>query len=167
MFTEFTTRLAMRPALGMIAAGMLLTVGCSKNPTPEVSTGSVALPSMSSATSAAAPLLNSITTAVPGLSQEQAMLATGSVLGLAKAKMPADQYTQLANAFPSSEALLSGAQKAGLPSSSNLTGLSSVTDFLGKAGISPQQVSQLVPVLGNAVKKINPTLGEAFMSALR
>jgi Protein of unknown function VcgC/VcgE (DUF2780) len=53
------------------------------------------------------------TRAVPGLSQSQAILGAGSLLGLAKAKMPADQFSQVAGAIPGSDALVGEAVKQG------------------------------------------------------
>jgi hypothetical protein len=119
---------------------------------------------MSGALSAAAPLLNSLTSAVPGLSQTQAVLGAGALLGLAKSKMPADQYSQVATALPGSDALVDEATKAGLPA--NPTGMSSLTGYLDKTGISPAQLSQMVPVISNALQKVNPTLAQAFVSAV-
>lgn len=158
-----------RTALGLATVSVLsYATGCKKStpetaPIPEVSTGTVA-PSVSGALSAAAPLLNSLTTAVPGLSQQQAALSAGSLFGLAKSKMPADQYSQLTTAVPGAEALHNEAVKQGLPM--NLSGVSGVTSFLGKYGVSPQMLAQVTPVIGDAIKKVNPDLATAFLAAV-
>ena len=66
------------------------------------------------------------------------------------------------------EALVGEAMKAGLPAASQLTGLSSLTPFLSKAGISPEMVSQLVPALGKAVGAGGgQAVADAFLAALR
>jgi hypothetical protein len=110
--------------------------------------------------------LNSLGSAVPGLSQAQSALGAGSLLGLAKAKMPADQFTQVGAAIPGSDALIGEAVKQGLPS--QLGGLSDLTGFLGKSGISPTQINQMIPVLGKAISSGgNPTLANTFISALK
>ena len=98
---------------------------------------------------AAAPLINSLTGSIPGLSQAQAALGLGSMLGLAKAKMPAGQYSQLAGAIPGADALVNEAVKKGLPAAP--TSRSSVGQFLSKAGISTQQVSQIASSLTQSI----------------
>ena len=147
-------------SVAAIVCGAVLFVGCGGNPAPS------AMASLPGALSAAGPLLGSLTSAVPGLSQAQAILGAGSLLGLAKAKMPGDQFSQIAGALPGADALIGEAVKQGLPS--GLTGLSGLTGFLGKSGVSASQVSQMVPVLAGAVKgKVSPELATGFLSALQ
>jgi uncharacterized protein VcgC/VcgE DUF2780 len=158
-----------RPA--MVAAALLTAVACSKNnpepstmPNPATSptTGMSALPA---SLNAAAPLLNSVASQVPGLSQAQQILGVGSMFGLAKQKMPSDQYSQLSGAVPGADALATEATKQGLPM--NAGGLSDITNFLGKSGITPDQVTKLVPALTNSLKgKVSPELLNAFTNAL-
>lgn len=137
-----------------------LLVGCSGNAAPSSTAG------LSSALSAAGPLLNSLSGAVPGLSQAQAILGAGSLLGLAKAKMPTDQFSQIAGAIPGADALVGEAVSKGLPSS--LSGLSDITSFLGGSGITPDQITKMIPVLTNAVKgKVSPELATGLLSALQ
>jgi hypothetical protein len=117
---------------------------------------------------AAAPLLGSVTNAVPGLSTPQAATGVGSLLGLAQAKMPANQFSQISSALPGTDALIGGAQKAGLPASTGLTGRSSLTGVFNKAGISPDQVQQMIPVVENAISKsTSPAIGQAFRTAVK
>jgi hypothetical protein len=107
-----------------------------------------------------------MTGAVPGLSQAQAILGTGSLLGLAKGKMPSDQFSQISGAIPGADALVGEAVKQGLPS--GLTGLSGLTGFLGKSGVSPDQITKMVPVLTGALSgKVSPDLASGFAAALR
>jgi hypothetical protein len=118
-----------------------------------------------SALSSAGPIISSITSAIPGLSQAQAALGAGSLLGLAKAKMPAGQFSQIAGAIPGADALVSEAVKQGLPAAP--AGLSSITDFLSKSGISAEQVSQMASTLAGAVGgKVPADVASAFASAL-
>ena len=79
-------------AVTLVAGLGPLFIGCASNPAG-------GLPDY---LSAAEPLLNSISTAVPGLSQAQSILGAGSLLGLAKAKMPASEFDQLGAAVPGS-----------------------------------------------------------------
>jgi hypothetical protein len=101
------------------------------------------------AISAAGPLINSIVGAVPGLSQAQAALGAGSLLGLAKAKMPAEQFSTLAGAVPGVDALVGEAVKQGAPAAP--ASRSAVADFLAKSGISPQQVGQIAGSLTSSI----------------
>jgi len=140
------------------------------------SAGSVASSAASSATSAlsgalapASALIGSLTKSIPGLSQAQAILGAGSLFGLAKAKMPGDQFSQLAGAVPGTQALVDEATKAGLPAASELAGgLASLTPMLSKAGINANMLSQLVPALGKAVSAAGGQgLADAFLAAVK
>jgi Protein of unknown function VcgC/VcgE (DUF2780) len=156
----------LRPAMVLTIGAAVWSGGCggssssAGNPAPQVSAG------LPSALSAAAPLINSLMSAVPGLSQAQTILGAGGLLGLAKAKMPAGQYSQVAGALPGAEALVGEAVRQGAPSMPS--GLSQVTDFLSKSGISANQVSQLASALGNAVQgKVPADVATAFATALK
>jgi hypothetical protein len=150
--------------IGLAACGSSSPPPQSKAPPAAVGGG----PTTMSGMDAAAPLLGSVTDAVPGLSTSQAATGTGSLLGLAQAKMPPDQFSQIQSALPGTDALIGGAQKAGLPSSAGLTGLSSLNGVFTKAGISPTQVQQIIPVMSNAISKSgNPALAQSFISAVR
>ena len=160
------------------AAAVSLSACASKGKTTaEEAAGSVASPASaaSSATSAlsgalgpASQLISSLVSSVPGLSQAQAILGAGSLFGLAKAKMPGDQFSSLASAVPGAEALIGEATKAGLPAADQLTGLASLTPLLSKAGINSGMTSQLVSALGKAVSGAGgQSLGDAFMAAVK
>jgi hypothetical protein len=143
------------------------------------SAGSVASSAASSATPAtsalsgalapASALIGSLTKSIPGMSQAQAILGAGSLFGLAKAKMPGDQFSQLASAVPGTQALVDEATKAGLPAASELAGgLASLTPMLSKAGINANMLSQLVPALGKAVSAAGGQgLADAFLAAVK
>ncbi len=158
-------------ALVAVALG-LAACGSSSSSQPAQPTGaaigggpSTALPSEMQA---AAPFLNSVTSQVPGLSPSQAAAGTGSLLGLAQARMPSDQFAQISNAIPGTNALIGGAHKAGLASANELTDLSSLNNVFQKAGISPDQVSQLIPAVANSISQgAGPSAGQAFLSAIR
>jgi hypothetical protein len=116
----------------------------------------------------AAPLLNSVTSSVPGLSSTQAATGVGSLLGLAQARMPANQFAQISNSLPGTDVLISEAQKQGLPPKKELTGLSSLNSTFSSAGISSQQVSQMVPaVADNISKSAGPHAAQSFLSAVK
>jgi len=148
----------MRSVLVVLLTGcLLLAGGCG---------GAKSVPeALPSSLASAAPLLNSVSAAVPGLSQAQAILGAGSIFGLAKAKMPGEQYSAVSGAVPGADALASEAVAKGLPS--NVAGMADVTKFLKKSGLSAEQVGKLIPAVGNEVKsKVSPEVANAFMAAI-
>ena len=165
----------------LVAAGaaVLFSACASKSGTvTQESAGSVASAASSAAGSApsalsgalgpASALIGGLTKSIPGLSQAQAILGAGSIFGLAKAKMPGDQFSQLATAVPGAQALVDEATKAGLPAAEQLTGLASLTPLLSKAGINSSMISQLVPALGKAVSAGGGQgLADAFLAAVK
>jgi hypothetical protein len=151
--------------VGVLAlAGATAVAAChssSPSTTATTSSGEVASGGSSS-------IVSSLTSAVPGMSSSQATLGAGSLLGLAQAKMPTDQFSQVASAIPGTSSLIGTAQKAGLPAASSLTSLSSITPLLSKAGITPTMVSQLTPALGSIIgAKGGPDLASSFLSAVK
>jgi hypothetical protein len=89
------------------------------------------------------------------------------LLGLAKAKMPPDQFARVSTAIPGTDALIGQATRSGLPTT-GLTGPSSLNGVLEKAGISPAQEAQMIPVVENAISKsAGPSVGQAFVSAVK
>ena len=158
--TPMTMPRARRLVAALACGGLLTTTVSVAAQMP------AAVQNIPSALSAAGPLLSSIGSAVPGLSQAQSILGAGSLLGLAKAKMPADQFSQVSKAIPGADALIGEAVKQGLPSGAS--GLAAVTEFLGKSGVSASQVTQMVPALTGALKgKVTPEIASAFASALQ
>jgi hypothetical protein len=154
------------------SAAVSLSACASKGKTTAAeSAGSVASSASSALSGALAPasgLISSLTGSIPGLSQAQAILGAGSLFGLAKAKMPGDQFSQVASAVPGAQALVDEATKAGLPGADQLTGLASLTPLLSKAGINAGTTSQLVSALGKAVSGAGgQSLGDAFLAAVK
>jgi len=169
-----------RYTTALVIGATLVTSGCaSKGGSSKVAAGEVATPAAAPSASAASSMLSgalgpasaligSLSSAIPGLSQAQAILGAGSLFGLAKAKMPADQFSQVANAVPGSQALVDEAVKGGLPAADQLTGSSSLKPVFEKAGISAEMANKLVPLLGEAVSKGGgKPLADAFLAAVR
>jgi len=152
-----------RPVMLLVA--MFIVSACkSSNPEP-ATTEMSALPAE---LSAAGPILNEVNKEVPGISQRQNILATGSLLGLAKTRMPADQFAEVARAIPGTEALIVEAARQGVPRSA-LANLTTVTEYLGKQGVTQDQVTQrIIPVLDKSVKgKVTPGVEANFNAAIR
>ena len=129
--------------------------GCSKS-----------APATGAAPAAAANPLSAIQSAVSGLTEQQTKMGVGGLLGYAKTKMPANQYSKVASTFPNSDAMVSEATKLGMPS--EMTGLSSLRETLKQAGISQDQFDDLVPAVTDAVsKKAGPDVAQAFRAVFK
>ena len=151
-----------RSALAAAACGVFLlaAAGCAATPPPVGTPGPA-----SGSLSAARPLVDSLSTEVPGLPRAQAEVSAGALLSLAKAQMPTGQFAQVAAAIPGADALVSEAIQRGLPA--GVTQMADVTSFLGRSGVSPSQVTRMVPVLTAAVEgKASPEAALGFFSVL-
>jgi hypothetical protein len=104
--------------------------------------------------------------AVPGLSQAQQILSTASLFGVAKQKMPADQWEQVASSVPGADALAQEAVRQGLPS--NVNGVAGLNEFLGKSGITPEQLNKVAPAVAKSLQgKVTPEVATSFVNSLR
>ena len=98
-----------------------------------------------------------------GSSPEQAAGAAGALFGLAKSRLSADEFSQVANAVPGIDSLLSaapvttGAVGTAGGAVSQLggaaTGLSAAMSAFTKLGLKPDMVSKAIPVLTSFVGK--------------
>jgi hypothetical protein len=132
--------------------------GCSSNSKSTSST-------MSSTLNAATPVLEGLMKGVPGLSQAQAALGAGSMLGYAKSTMPADQFNQISNAIPGTDALIADAVAKGLPKP--LNSMTEVSSFLTKNGLTQEQVNMVGSSLNGMLKGKVPTeVANGFTNAL-
>lgn len=154
------TFLIVLPSIGILASGALVA-GCGgSNPVPS---GMSAIPA---SLNAATPVLNSVSAANPGLTVGQSVATTGSVFGLAKQKMPAEQFAEVATAVPGADALAAEATNMGLPN--NLGGMKDVTKFLSKAKVTPDQVGRTITAIGDQMAgKVSPSTANSFFNALR
>lgn len=161
-----------RRSMLLVALPLGFLAGCgSSNPPPPAESPGVAVGGGPYANptgmEAAGPALSAVTGAVPGLSSAQAATGVGSLLALARAKMPPGQFAQVSNAIPGSDALMGTAAAQGAPTT-GLTGISNFRGVFEKAGISPDQVSQMVPAVGKMVSQsAGPEVGQAFMSVMK
>lgn len=157
--------LALALPLGLVAA--CGSSSSNQAPAPRSSYDSFGGGPLPAGAEVAGPALNGITKAVPGLTSSQAATGVGALLGLAQQKMPADQFAQVTNSIPGSDALINGAVTQGLPTS-GLNGLSSLDGVFKTAGISHEQAAQMVPAVGKMVSDAaGPTAGQAFMSVMK
>ena len=164
MFTKPMKAHVARPMTGVVMFAVMFTAGACAGSNPEPETGTYTLPA---SLNPAVPTINAVNAEVPGLSQSQSILGAGSLLGLARMKMPANQYTQLTTAIPGSDALINEATRLGLPGSA-LTDLAGVTNHLGQSGISTDQINGMIRALDTGITgKVSPEVQNSFRSALR
>jgi Protein of unknown function VcgC/VcgE (DUF2780) len=105
-----------------------------------------------------------------GATPEQAAGAAGTLFGVAKSRLKADEFSEIATAVPGMDSLLKAA-----PSGSTLTplggdasGLLGASAAFSKLGLSPDMVSKAVPVLTSYVSKSGGSkVGSLLAGALK
>ena len=94
-----------------------------------------------------------------GATPEQAAGAAGALFGLAKSRLSADEFSQVSNAVPGMDALLSAAPALGAvgtagalsQAAGSAGGLASAASAFSKLGLKPDMVSKAIPVLTSFV----------------
>jgi len=112
-----------------------------------------------------------------GATPEQAAGAAGALFGLAKSRLKADEFTQIATAVPGMDSLLKAAPSTGSPigttgglpaAAGAATGLASAASAFSKLGLQPEMVSKAVPVLTQFVTKSGGSqVGSLLAGALK
>lgn len=95
-----------------------------------------------------------------GSSPEQAAGAAGALFGVAKSRLSADQFSQVAGAVPGMDLLLKAAPASGGGALGGLSqlggsaaGLAGAASAFSKLGLSPDLVAKAIPVLTSFVTK--------------
>lgn len=86
-----------------------------------------------------------------GVTPEQARGGAGSLFSIAKGKMPAADFAQVAKAVPDMDALLKAAPAMGGGGVASLGTMASAASAFQKLGLQPSMVSKFVPVMSNFV----------------
>ena len=103
-----------------------------------------------------------------GVSGDQASGGVGSVLSLAQNKMPASDYTKVANAIPGSDQYVQKAKDLGAVPSGGITDKSGLDAAYQKLGISPDVAKKFTPmVVDYAGKMGGSTVGSLLGAALK
>ena len=131
-----------------------------------VSSGHARVPQASAAPAAAAakasPALVSALSKEMGATPEQSAGAAGALFGLAKSRLKADQFSQVAAAVPGMDSLLGAAPKAGATGGATSAlsqlggsagGLAAAASSFTSLGLSPEMVAKAVPILTSFVTK--------------
>ena len=112
-----------------------------------------------------------------GGTPEQAAGAAGALFGVAKSRLKADEFSQIAKAVPGMDSLLKAAPAVGSPigttgglpaAAGAATGLASAASAFSKLGLQPEMVSKAVPVLTQFVTKSGGSqVGSLLAGALK
>jgi len=132
----------------------------------------------SAAASAAAHASPDLTAALSkeiGATPEQSAGAAGALFGIAKSRLQAAEFAQIATAVPGMSALLKAAPPTGGKSGSPLSQLTASAGALGPAaaafsnlGLSPDLVAKAIPVLTSFVTKSGgANVGSLLAGALK
>jgi hypothetical protein len=144
-----------------------------------VSTANAQLPSAGVASKVMGSDLISTLTKSLSITPEQAAGGAGSLFGLAKTKLTADQFAKVAKVVPGMDGLLKAAPAAapaGTDAMSSMTsmlpssigGLASVAGSFQKLGLSPEMVGKFLPIMSKYVQtKGGSNVANMLMGALK
>ena len=108
-----------------------------------------------------------------GASPEQAAGAAGALFGVARSRLKADEFSQIATAVPGMDSLLKASPTAGGTAGLSQLGgaaggLAGAASAFSKLGLSPDMVSKAVPVLTSFVTKSGGSkVGSLLAGALK
>ena len=129
------------------------------------------------AAASASPELISALSKEIGATPEQAAGAAGALFGVAKSRLTADEFSQVATAVPGMDSLLSAAPAAGgaVGTVGGLgqvagaaSGLASAASAFSKLGLKPDMVAKAVPILTSFVTKSGgANVGSLLAGALK
>jgi hypothetical protein len=109
-----------------------------------------------------------------GGTPEQAAGAAGTLFGVAKSRLKADEFSQIAAAVPGMDSLLKAAPGASGTTGAlsqlggGASGLAGAASSFSKLGLSPDMVSKAVPVLTSYVTKSGGSkVGSLLSGALK
>lgn len=163
-----------------IAVALAMPSAGSARPFQTASQADQKVPAAMEAQSAAAkasPELVSALSKEIGATPEQAAGAAGALFGMAKARLKAGEFSQVAKAVPGMDALLAAAPAGGaaVGTSGALSqvagsagGLASAASAFSKLGLKPEVVGKAVPVLTSFVTKSGgASVGNLLAGALK
>ena len=143
--------------LGIASIALVIlsvTVDLAKAATLQEATGSTA------AAKASPELVGALSKEI-GATPEQAAGAAGALFGVAKSRLKAEEFSQVAKAVPGMDSLLKAAPAAGATGTSGALsqlagsagGLATAASAFSKLGLKPELVAKAVPVLTSFVGK--------------
>jgi len=151
--------------LGMIGGALLVLAATAANAGAMQAADAAAknVPPGAAAAVKASPELVTALSKELGSSPEQAAGAAGALFGVAKSRLKADEFSQVAKAVPGMDSLLGAAPAAGgvvgtaggalSQIGGSASGLASAASAFSKLGLSPDLVAKAVPILTSFVSK--------------
>jgi hypothetical protein len=100
-----------------------------------------------------------------GVSGDQASGGIGSILSLAQNKMPASDYTKVANAIPGSNSYVEKAKDLGAVPSGGITDKGALDAAYQKLGISPDVAKKFTPMVVSYAGQVGGSSVESLLSA--
>jgi hypothetical protein len=164
--------------IGTTCALMVMLCAASGFAQAPADAAKAAAPAQGAATAASASpeLVGELSKEIGG-SPEQAAGAAGALFGLAKSRLSADEFSQVAAAVPGMDALLAAAPSAGAvgtaggalsQAGASATGLASAASAFSKLGLKPDMVSKAIPILTGFVSKSGgANVGSLLAGALK
>jgi len=118
-------------------------------------------PATAAAAASASPELVGALSKEIGATPEQAAGAAGALFGVAKSRLKADEFSQVAKAVPGMDSLLKAAPAGAATGTSGALsqlagsagGLAAAASAFSKLGLKPELVAKAVPVLTSFVRK--------------
>ena len=135
--------------------------------------------SAAAAAAKASPALVGALSKEMGSTPEQAAGAAGTLFGVAKSRLNADQFSQIASAVPGMDSLLGAAPATGggglgaatgalSQLGGSTSGLAGAAAAFSKLGLGPEMVSKAIPILTSFVTKSGgANLGNLLAGALK
>jgi hypothetical protein len=159
-------------AVGIACIG-LFVVSLTDGP---AKAGTLQAPAAAAAMDASPELVGALSKEI-GATPEQSAGAAGALFGVAKSRLKAEEFSQVAQAVPGMDSLLKAAPAAGtavgtagvlsqLPRSAG--GLAAAASAFSKLGLKPELVAKAVPVLTSFVEKSGgANVGSLLAGALK
>ena len=145
--------------LGLFSFAIVLLLGTTAVPSAARTDQQSGMQSAAAAAQASPELVGLLSKEI-GATPEQAAGAAGSLFGVAKSRLSADDFSQVSKAVPGMDALLKAAPSAGTGTAGSLSqmagsagGLATAAASFSKLGLKPDMVAKAVPVLTSFVTK--------------
>ena len=163
-----------RQACFEIACAAALVISVASGPASATDPQAAAAITDAAAAAKASPELVGALSQEIGATPEQAAGAAGALFGVAKSRLKADEFSQVAKAVPGMDALLKAAPAAGGASAAlsqvagGAGGMTAAASAFSKLGLKPDMVAKAVPVLTSFVGKSGgANVGSLLAGALK
>jgi hypothetical protein len=113
------------------------------------------------------PMISSLTSGL-GLTANQAIGGAGALLGIAKSNLTSDNFKKVADAVPGASSIMDSGLKMGGLSEDKVKSLADLSGSLGKMSLTQDQVTSMVPAMGDFMTKGgNTEAADLFKGAIK